>query len=164
MELLRFRSLDQVRQVNADSFLKWVILNTHTYAHIFTVRKTGAAPSCKMITAYTFFFFVLFFLLIKVTHRLCKNGTLLSCHLKNGVLTTYFKYTACTLQSNTRSAQPSLMLCTPPHHIMNMNMMGVFHQRIIIHLSTHKCCTAGGGCAKALNLKTCARFKLFWIK
>lgn len=48
VELLRFRSLDQVRQLNADSFLERVILNTHirTHKHMHIYCETGrSCPS-----------------------------------------------------------------------------------------------------------------------
>lgn len=35
------------------------------------------------------------------------------------------------------SAQPSLVLRTPPHHIMNMNMMGIYHKLFVYSQVLH---------------------------
>lgn len=126
MELLRFGSLDQVRQVKADSFLEGVILNTHTHTHMYS----------KMITAYTFFSFVLFLLLIKVTQTISVL-MLLCCHLSSRAEEPI---------SKTQPAQFKVLLCTPPHHFINMKMTGIIHHRATKPLSTHKCCTAAFCC------------------
>lgn len=81
MELLRFGSLNQVRQMNADSFLERVILNTQTHTHTYLLWDRQELPimNSKMITAYTFFSFVPILLLIKVTQiilvLMLQNGT-----------------------------------------------------------------------------------------
>lgn len=50
MELLSFRSLDQVHQLVGDSFLEWVILNTHTHTHTMSahIQYLRSQTSCPL--------------------------------------------------------------------------------------------------------------------